>query len=97
LEVSISCEVTSDAVKFVITDQGEGFDPNHIPHAASEENPAEHMLIREKLGLRDGGFGILISKGMVDDFKYNTSGNQVTMIKYFAGRPASGGNPTRDE
>ncbi|HWE01464.1 MAG TPA: response regulator [Tepidisphaeraceae bacterium] len=83
LEVSISYEVTGDAVKFVITDQGDGFDPTRVPHAANEADPTAHMLIREKLGLRDGGFGILISKGMVDEFRYNSTGNQVTMIKYF--------------
>ncbi|WP_206294968.1 response regulator [Humisphaera borealis] len=83
LEVSVSYEVTKDFVKFVITDQGEGFNPDNIPHAANEEDPVQHMSIREKLGLRDGGFGILISKGMVDEFKYNDAGNQVTLIKYF--------------
>jgi DNA-binding response OmpR family regulator len=83
LEVAISYEVSSDAVKFVITDQGDGFNPNTVPHAANHEDPIAHMAIREKLGLRDGGFGILISKGMVDEFRYNETGNQVTMIKYF--------------
>jgi DNA-binding response OmpR family regulator len=83
LEVTISYEVTEDAIKFVITDQGEGFDPHHVPHAANDEDPVAHMTIREKLGLRDGGFGILITKGMVDEFKYNEAGNQVTLIKYF--------------
>jgi DNA-binding response OmpR family regulator len=87
LEVAISYEVTRDAIKFVITDQGEGFNPTDVPHAASEEDPVGHMSIREKLGLRDGGFGILISKGMVDEFKYNEAGNQVTLIKYFNGKP----------
>lgn len=87
LEVTISYEVTADAIKFVITDQGEGFNPKQVPHAASEDDPVAHMSIREKLGLRDGGFGILISKGMVDEFKYNQAGNQVTLIKYFKGKP----------
>ncbi|HEX8916481.1 MAG TPA: ATP-binding protein, partial [Humisphaera sp.] len=82
LEVSISYEVTAEAIKFVITDQGEGFNPEHLPHAANEDDPVSHMSIREKLGLRDGGFGILISRGMVDEFRYNEAGNQVTLIKY---------------
>ncbi|MDB5294185.1 MAG: response regulator with CheY-like receiver domain and winged-helix DNA-binding domain, partial [Phycisphaerales bacterium] len=86
LEVSVSYEVTRDAVKFVVTDQGEGFNPTHVPHAANEDDPVAHMGIREKLGLRDGGFGILISKGMVDEFKYNDAGNQVTLVKHFGGR-----------
>jgi len=83
LEVKISYEVTADGIKFVITDQGTGFNPHDVPHAANDDDPVAHMGIREKLGLRDGGFGILISKGMVDEFKYNDAGNQVTLIKYF--------------
>ncbi len=95
LEVAISYEVTKDAIKFVITDQGEGFNPDHVPHAASEEDPVSHMSIREKLGLRDGGFGILISKGMVDEFKYNEAGNQVTLIKYFQPVPEAAAGPVQ--
>ena len=83
LLVTISYEVTDEVVKFVITDQGPGFDPRNIPHAAQGEDPAAHLEIREKLGLRNGGFGILISRGMVDEFLYNESGNQVTLVKYF--------------
>jgi DNA-binding response OmpR family regulator len=83
LLVTIGYEVTDDAVKFVITDQGEGFNPQELPHAAGDDDPVAHMVIREKLGLREGGFGILISKGMVDEFSYNATGNQVTLVKYF--------------
>jgi anti-sigma regulatory factor (Ser/Thr protein kinase) len=83
LTVSLAYEVTDRFVKFVITDEGSGFDPGAIPHAASEEDPVTHMSIREKLGLRDGGFGIMISKGMVDEVQYNQTGNQVTLIKRF--------------
>lgn len=82
LEVTISYEVTNETIKFVITDQGEGFNPQSLPHAANDEDPVAHMTIREKLGLRDGGFGILITKGMVDEFRYNDAGNEVTLIKY---------------
>jgi len=83
LMVTIAYEVTDQLVRFVITDQGPGFDPRNVPHAAHLNDPAAHLGIREKLGLRNGGFGILISQGMVDEFTYNTSGNQVTMVKYF--------------
>lgn len=83
LPVTIAYEVTAGAVRFVITDQGPGFNPNDLPHAASEDDPVAHMAIREKLGLRDGGFGILISRGMVDEFSYNAAGNQVTLVKHF--------------
>ena len=83
LTVTIAYQVTDEALKFVITDEGPGFNPQHIPHAANEDDPVSHMEIREKLGLREGGFGILITKGMVDEVKYNEAGNQVTLIKHF--------------
>ena len=81
--VTIRYEVTDKLVRFIITDQGPGFDPAKLQHAAKKDDPVAHMEIRDKLGLRQGGFGILISKGMVDEFKYNETGNQVTLTKYF--------------
>jgi DNA-binding response OmpR family regulator len=94
LTVTITYEVTDEALKFVITDQGPGFNPAHLPHAACDDDPVSHMCIREQLGLRDGGFGILITKGMVDEVKYNDAGNQVTLIKHFrrAHRGKAGGD-----
>ena len=83
LLVSIRYEVTDDHVKFVITDQGQGFDPKCLPHAACEDDPAAHLCIREKLGLRDGGFGLMITRGIMDEVRYNERGNQVTLIKRF--------------
>jgi len=44
------------------------------------------MMVRETLGLREGGFGILMSKGLVDDLQYNETGNEVRLIKYFPPR-----------
>jgi CheY-like chemotaxis protein len=89
LPVTISYELTADAVKFVVTDQGAGFDPRNVPHAAKEDDPVAHMEIREKLGLRDGGFGIMIAKGMVDKVEYNAAGNQVTLTKHFKSNDAA--------
>jgi len=83
LMVHIAYEVTDRWLKFVITDEGSGFNPNDLPHAARQQDPLTHMEIREKLGLRNGGFGILIARGMVDHFEYNERGNQVTLVKYF--------------
>jgi DNA-binding response OmpR family regulator len=83
LTVRVAYELTDAFVKVVITDQGSGFDPRRLPHAASDQDPVSHLSIREKLGLRDGGFGIMISKGMVDEVVYNDAGNQVTLIKRF--------------
>jgi DNA-binding response OmpR family regulator len=89
LTVTIAYEVSDDQMKFVITDQGTGFDPGECPHAACEEDPVSHLDLREKLGLRQGGFGIMIAKGMVDKVEYNDTGNQVTLTKYFATLPSA--------
>ena len=83
LTVRVAYELTDSFVKVVITDQGSGFDPQRLPHAARDDDPVSHLTIREKLGLRDGGFGIMISRGMVDEVMYNRAGNEVTLIKRF--------------
>jgi anti-sigma regulatory factor (Ser/Thr protein kinase) len=95
LTVTIAYEVTDDHVKFIIEDQGTGFNPANLPHAANDDDPVAHMSIREQLGLRDGGFGILIAKGMVDQVEYNETGNQVTLIKYFQPIPEAGAGPVQ--
>ena len=89
LTVMIAYEVSDEQMKFVITDQGQGFDPCECPHAACEEDPVSHLDLREKLGLRQGGFGIMIAKGMVDKVEYNDTGNQVTLTKYFTTLPSA--------
>lgn len=84
LLVTIDYEVTADALRIVVTDEGAGFDPQNLPHAtAADKDPVEHLEIREKLGLRDGGFGIFLTRGLVDEFAYNAAGNQVTLVKRF--------------
>jgi DNA-binding response OmpR family regulator len=88
LMVGLSYEVTEDKVRFTITDEGKGFNPTTLPHAATSEDPLSHLDLRAKLGLRDGGFGILIAKGMVDKLEYNEKGNQCTLTKYF-GKPGA--------
>jgi len=60
-----------------VSDQGNGFDRNNLPHAADEEDPIRHLEIREQLGLREGGFGMLITRGLVDKMVYNAQGNTV--------------------
>ena len=95
LTVTIHYEIRTDSVKFVITDQGGGFDPNDLPHAATADDPLSHLPIREKLGLRDGGFGILTARGLVDEFSYNAAGNQVTLVKQFDSTPKARMNKCR--
>ncbi len=82
--VTITYRSFEDRVEVVIRDQGPGFNRESLPHAASADDPMAHMDVREKLGLREGGFGMMISRGMLDDLRYNARGNEVTLIKRFA-------------
>ncbi|HVJ83612.1 MAG TPA: ATP-binding protein [Planctomycetia bacterium] len=86
--VKIAFHIAKDRVEIVVEDEGGGFDPRNIPHASDgdDEDPTKHFAVREMLGLREGGFGILITRGMVDEVRYNDRGNQVTMVKRFFGR-----------
>ena len=70
-----------------VADPGPGFNWNEIPHAAvanPSDDPVRHMAVREELGLRPGGFGILLAQQLVDQLVYNEAGNEVLMVKYLA-------------
>ena len=82
--VAITYRTYDDRVEVVIRDQGTGFNPRKLPHAAKPDDPMAHMDVREKLGLREGGFGMMISRGMLDELRYNSRGNEVTMVKRFS-------------
>jgi len=83
LVLRITYRIDDEAVTLVIQDQGPGFNPHYIPHAASDEDPIGHLDIRLEMGRREGGFGIMLAKGLVDEFHYNDKGNEVTFIKRF--------------
>ncbi len=83
LPLRITYRIASDSVVLIIKDQGPGFNPATLPHAANDEDPIAHLDIRNELGLREGGFGIMLAKGLVDDFRYNDKGNEVTLVKRF--------------
>jgi DNA-binding response OmpR family regulator len=83
LVLRITYRIDPTSVTLIIKDQGPGFDPRHLPHAASDEDPIGHIEIRNELGLREGGFGIMLARGLVDEFRYNRQGNEVTLVKRF--------------
>jgi anti-sigma regulatory factor (Ser/Thr protein kinase) len=90
---------TERAFVFYISDPGKGFHLDAIPHAAISHSPDQmtrHIEIREKTGMRPGGFGILVASGIVDELIYSEVGNEVLLIKHMTGsggRPASFGEP----
>jgi DNA-binding response OmpR family regulator len=83
LVLQITYRIGPEAVTLIIGDQGPGFNPRKLPHAASDEDPIGHLDIRNELGIREGGFGIMLARGLVDEFRYNEKGNEVTLIKRF--------------
>ena len=96
LVLRITYRIDPEAVTLIIRDQGPGFNPSRIPHAASDEDPIAHLDVRNELGIREGGFGIMLAKGLVDEFHYNEAGNEVTLVKRFktqGGVGRSGENP----
>ena len=86
--VTIRYRVYDDRIEIIVRDQGGGFDRNNLPHAAGGEDPFTHLDVRDKLGLRAGGFGLMITKGMVNDLTYNDVGNEVTLTKRFRSKDA---------
>ncbi|HKS76916.1 MAG TPA: ATP-binding protein [Terriglobales bacterium] len=68
-----------------ISDPGPGFTLDEISHAAvanPPDDPLRHAKIREEIGLRPGGLGILLAQHMLDQVIYNQEGNEVLLIKY---------------
>ena len=84
--VTVDYHIDPEKITITVRDKGPGFDPGRLPHAARPDDPIGHMMVRETLGLREGGFGILMARGLVDDMQYNETGNEVRLIKYFPPR-----------
>jgi len=83
--VLVSRVRTLRTVVYHIQDPGPGFRGNELKHAAISNpsgSPAEHMAYRMELGLRPGGFGMLMAKQLVDEVIYNEQGNEVVLIKH---------------
>lgn len=75
--VHIRLRADDRSLHVMVSDQGPGFDRRNLPHAATEDDPIRHLEIREELGLREGGFGLMITRGLVDRMVYNSTGNTV--------------------
>jgi len=71
-----------------IADPGRGFSLDALPHAAisnPEDSPIHHVEVRAEEGRRPGGFGILMTRNMIDELVYNERGNAVLFVKYLDG------------
>jgi DNA-binding response OmpR family regulator len=83
--VRIACLRARRMLLFRIADPGKGFSFSALPHAAvsnDPESPLEHTTVREEKGLRPGGFGLLMTRQIVDELIYNEAHNEVVFVKY---------------
>jgi len=83
--VRIACLRTRRMILYRIADPGPGFSPEKLTHAAISNQPGEpygHMQVREEKGLRPGGFGLLMTRTLVDELIYNEAHNEVVFVKY---------------
>jgi DNA-binding response OmpR family regulator len=76
---------TAGAIIYHLHDPGEGFSLEKIPHAAISNNPDDpvaHTEIRDQMGIRPGGFGLLMTRNLADELIYSEKGNEVMLVKY---------------
>jgi anti-sigma regulatory factor (Ser/Thr protein kinase) len=57
--------------RFVIRDEGPGFDPHKVPDPTDPENLE-----------RESGRGLLLMRSFMDSVAYNPTGNEVTLVKF---------------
>jgi two-component system, OmpR family, response regulator len=84
-KVRISCVRARRMLLYRIADPGEGFDIERLRHAAISnpaDDPIRHLLVREEQGLRPGGFGLAMTRSLVDELIFNEARNEVMFIKY---------------
>jgi anti-sigma regulatory factor (Ser/Thr protein kinase)/ActR/RegA family two-component response regulator len=85
--IDVTAARTARAIVYHFRDPGSGFDRADLSHAAASIAP-EHVTLsaveRSALGLRPGGFGMLIVRQIVDEVIYNERGNEVLLIKHLS-------------
>jgi anti-sigma regulatory factor (Ser/Thr protein kinase)/CheY-like chemotaxis protein len=72
-------------ILYRIRDPGDGFSLEELTHAAISnppEEPVRHLEVRDAMGIRPGGFGVMLTRKLVDDLIYSEQGNDVLLIKY---------------
>lgn len=74
--LELSCGMVDDAIKIVLTDHGEPFDPGSIPMPDLKADLSERKI---------GGLGIFLMRKLMDEVRYEShpekNSNTLTMIK----------------
>jgi anti-sigma regulatory factor (Ser/Thr protein kinase)/CheY-like chemotaxis protein len=85
--IEVTAARTARAIVYHFRDPGPGFCRADLAHAAaSTSRQAVEMSAEERsaLGMRPGGFGMLITRQIVDEVLYNERGNEVLLIKHLS-------------
>lgn len=69
--VHVFASLNSDRIRFVIRDQGPGFNHQKVLDPTQEENMD-----------RIGGRGLLLIRSFMDEVTYNARGNEISLVKY---------------
>jgi CheY-like chemotaxis protein/anti-sigma regulatory factor (Ser/Thr protein kinase) len=69
-KIYIEATLTNDEGRFLVRDEGPGFDPLELPDPTDPANLE-----------KPSGRGLLLMRTFMDDVKFNEAGNQVTLIK----------------
>lgn len=67
--VRVEVRIVSGDLRVQVTDQGVGFDPDGVPDPRTPENLT-----------KAGGRGIFLMRKLMDEVRFNASGNSVTLI-----------------
>lgn len=86
-QVIFGCRILPGKVIVYIEDEGEGFNPAHIPDPSAD--PIAHIEHRKALGKRLGGYGVHLIRNLMDKLVYNARGNRVVAIKYLSDERAA--------
>jgi CheY-like chemotaxis protein/anti-sigma regulatory factor (Ser/Thr protein kinase) len=86
-KIRISYCLFDDRIVFKIEDEGEGFDPRALDDPSVD--PLAHIMRRLQSGKRAGGYGIHITKNVMDEVIYSDRGNVVLLTKFL--KPRTGG------
>jgi DNA-binding response OmpR family regulator len=84
-KVRIAQMHTSRMLIYRVADPGPGFSFEGLTHASmgnTAESIANTADVRERMGIRPGGFGIAMARAIADELLYNEAQNEVILVKF---------------
>jgi anti-sigma regulatory factor (Ser/Thr protein kinase) len=85
--IEVTAARTARAIVYHFRDPGAGFTPAAMKRTTEDSTPEAVIataLHRAEMGLRPGGFGMLIARQIADELVFNERGNEVLLIKHLS-------------